>query len=62
MTSEEKLAVTVEEAARRIDISRSHAYQLVADGEIPAIRIGSQLRIPLAALDAWLARKLAQAK
>ena len=48
----------VEEAARQINLSRSKTYELVHSGELPAIRIGNRLRIPLAALDAWIAAQL----
>lgn len=61
MTNEE-LLLTVEEAARRIKFSRSKTYQLVADGEIPSIQVGSQRRIPIAALAQWLARKVEESK
>jgi excisionase family DNA binding protein len=48
----------VDEVARLLQISRSLAYQLVASGALPAVRLGArQIRIPSAALDAWLFRR-----
>lgn len=50
------LAVTVEEAARRLGLSRGTAYRAVADGTLPSIRIGKRkLIVPLRALDEFLA-------
>jgi excisionase family DNA binding protein len=40
------LVLTVEEFARLARISRSLAYERVAAGEIPAIRVGRTWRIP----------------
>jgi excisionase family DNA binding protein len=45
------LTITVSEAARRLGIGRSAAYQAVALKQIPAVRIGKLLRVPLAALE-----------
>ena len=41
----------VEEFARICGISRSHAYELVARREIPALRLGRRVLIPLSLLD-----------
>jgi len=41
----------VEEFARICGISRSHAYELVARREIPALRLGRRVLIPLSFLD-----------
>jgi hypothetical protein len=32
-------------------------YQLIAENEIPAVRIGNRIVIPRAAFDEWLAAK-----
>jgi len=42
---------SVEELARICGISRSHAYELVARQEIPAVRLGRRVLIPLSFLD-----------
>jgi excisionase family DNA binding protein len=49
-----KLTVTVDEAAVMIGISRSSAYAAVARGEIPTVRIGRRLLVPLNRLLALL--------
>jgi excisionase family DNA binding protein len=60
MTNKE-MVLTVEETARRVKVSRSKTYKLIAAGEIPAIRIGSHLRVSVSALEEWLAKKVQQA-
>jgi excisionase family DNA binding protein len=54
--SEEKLTLTVPEAARLIGISRMTAYVAVREGTIPSIRIGRRVLVPRAALDRLLAK------
>jgi excisionase family DNA binding protein len=48
------LLLTVEEAAQVMRLSRNGAYNAVADGVIPSIRIGRTIRIPRDALAAAL--------
>jgi excisionase family DNA binding protein len=48
----------VPEAALYLQIARGQAYRMVAEGQLPVIRIGRSLRIPKASLDAWLAAQL----
>ena len=50
----EKTLLRVTEAAERLSLSRSRAYELIASGELPSVRIGRSLRVPVAALDAWV--------
>lgn len=54
----ERLAYRVPEAADAIGISRAKAYELIASGELPSVRIGSSVRVPVEALRAWLSRQL----
>jgi len=49
-TEKSLLAISVPEAGRRLGIGRSAAYAAAANGELPVIRIGGLLRVPLAAL------------
>jgi len=42
------------EVAEAIGIGRSKVYELLASGELPSIRIGSSLRVPVAALRDWI--------
>jgi excisionase family DNA binding protein len=50
----ERLTLTVEQAAEALGISRAFAYEAVARGEIPCIRIGRRVLIPKVALDKLL--------
>lgn len=50
----ERLTLTVEEAAESLGISRAFAYEAVARGEIPCIRIGRRVLIPRVGLTKML--------
>ncbi|MEV6531599.1 excisionase family DNA-binding protein [Streptomyces sp. NPDC051639] len=52
--------LTVEEAARRLRIGRTTCYQLIRNGELESIPIGSLRRIPADAPAAYVARLRAQ--
>lgn len=52
----EKVVLTVVEAARILGIGRSAAYQGVKTGELPTIRIGRRLLVPVVALERLLAQ------
>ena len=54
--NEDRLVWTVEEAARLLGISRAHAYELVARGELPHLRLGRRLVVPKHAIELLLAR------
>jgi excisionase family DNA binding protein len=47
--------LTVVEAARVLGISRSKLYELLADGELPSVRIGRTRRITVLALEEFVA-------
>ena len=46
MALRNKLTVTVPEAAALLGISRAFGYELVARGELPAIRLGNRIVVP----------------
>ncbi len=46
--------VTVEEAGRLLGVSRGSAYEAASTGELPTIRIGRRLLVPVARLRAML--------
>lgn len=50
---------TVPAAAKRLRIGRNQAYKAVANGELPAIKIGRRLLISTAVLDRLLNGKSA---
>lgn len=46
---------TVEEAARKMKISRNYLYLLITNGEGPPVkRLGNRIRIPVIAFTAWI--------
>jgi len=51
----ERQTYTVEEAARLLGIGRNTAYQAVAEGQIPHIRIKGRIVVPRAAIERMLA-------
>jgi excisionase family DNA binding protein len=54
-TPRERRVMTLNEAAVLLRISRGSAYEAAKRGEIPTIRIGRRLLVPLAAFERMLA-------
>ncbi|MGW3629114.1 helix-turn-helix domain-containing protein [Streptomyces sp. NPDC005122] len=52
------LAVTVEEAARRLSIGRTTMYALIRDGAVRTVPIGRSRRVPVQALADYLAQRM----
>jgi excisionase family DNA binding protein len=46
LVANDRLVFTVAEAAYLINVSRAFAYELVARGELPSIRLGRRIVIP----------------
>ena len=55
-----RLLLRVPEAAARLGLGRSTVYELIQAREISVIRIGKAVRIPAAALEAWVERQVAE--
>lgn len=49
-----RATATIAEAAQRLGIGRNAAYEAAERGDIPSIRIGKRILVPLAALDRML--------
>ena len=47
----------VPEVAEVLRIGRSRAYEMVAEGKIPSVRIGRSVRVNRRELDRWLERQ-----
>ena len=54
MPDEERMTLSIEEAAVRLGISRALAYELVRRGELPRLRLGRRIVIPLKALEEFV--------
>jgi excisionase family DNA binding protein len=52
------LLLTVEEAARRLDIGRNLAYRLVAEGKLRSIKVGRLRKVPVIALAQYIDEEL----
>jgi excisionase family DNA binding protein len=50
----DRKTLTILEAANALGIGRNAAYEAARRGEIPTIRIGKRLLVPLVALDRML--------
>jgi excisionase family DNA binding protein len=50
----ERKTLTVTEAAKALGVSRNKAYEAVRRGEIPTIKIGKRILVPVAALERML--------
>ena len=58
MNTTQKLMLRPAEAADAIGVSRSKAYELIAAGSIPSVKVGGCERVPVDALRAWIDRQL----
>ncbi len=54
MDKQGKLLLKVMEAGECIGCGRSRMYEMVATKELPSIRIGKSIRIPVKALNEWV--------
>lgn len=54
MADEERMTLSIEEAAVRLGISRALAYELVRRGELPRLRLGRRVVIPRKALEEFV--------
>jgi excisionase family DNA binding protein len=50
----DRLTYRVNEAAEVLGISRAKTYELIGAGEIPTVRIGGCVRVPVDALREWI--------
>jgi excisionase family DNA binding protein len=54
-----KLLLRPDEAAEAIGVGRSKIYALIASGDLPSIRIGGSVRVPVDELKDWIAQRVA---
>ena len=50
----ERLLLRPAEAANLLSVGRTKIYQLLADEELPSVRLGGSIRVPLGALERWV--------
>lgn len=59
-TTGEPLLLKVEQAALLLNYGRSTVYELIASGQLPAIKLGRTTRIPRTAVEEFVRRMAAQ--
>ena len=57
-----RLLLSVTEFAQAIGCSQGKGYLMVRSGEVPSVRIGGLLRVPVDAVRAMIARDVAQSQ
>ena len=57
-----KLSLTISEAAESLGLSVRTIEQLVRMGQLPVVRVGRRVLIPVKALSAWLDQQTQQAE
>jgi excisionase family DNA binding protein len=50
----QRRTLTVEEAAKELGISKASAYEAARTGELPTIKIGKRILVPVVALERML--------
>jgi excisionase family DNA binding protein len=59
-TPDNRVVLTIEEAAERLGIGRTTMYALVMSGQVRSVTIGRLRRVPVQCLDEYVADLLAQ--
>ena len=54
-TTDQELLLRIDVAAARLAVSRATLYRLIQRGELDTVHIGSAVRVPVTALERWLA-------
>lgn len=55
-----KLLLSIPEAAERVSLGRTKFLELVSNQEIQVVRIGRAVRVPVRALEEWAERQAAE--
>ncbi len=58
----DKLLLRPEEAAQALGVSRATVYLLLARGTLPRVYVGRSMRVPVAALNRWVADRARRAR
>ena len=57
--TEPSLLLRATQVAHLLGLGRSKVYEMMQTGELPIVRIGTAVRVPRAALEAWVQRNTA---
>ena len=55
-----KVLLTVTEAAKRLSLSRTFTYELVMRGDLESLKLGKSRRVPVDALDKFVQARRAE--
>jgi excisionase family DNA binding protein len=53
----ESLLLRADEVAKLISLGRTKVYEMMAEGELPVVRIGTAVRVPRQALLDWIEQR-----
>jgi excisionase family DNA binding protein len=53
-TETDAMLLRAEEVSRLLQIGRTLTFQLIADGDLPVVRIGRAVRVPRSELERWI--------
>ena len=59
---QERVLLTVEQAAKRLGIGRTSAWRLIRTGELESVRIGTLRRVHTSAVDEYAAHLIRQSR
>jgi excisionase family DNA binding protein len=54
METDQAVLLRAEEVSRLLQIGRTLTFQLIADGDLPVVRIGRAVRVPRYELERWI--------
>jgi excisionase family DNA binding protein len=55
--NDDRLLLRLPEVAARLGLGRTTVYDLVQRGELPVVRVGRAVRVPVGALQRWVERQ-----
>lgn len=58
MSATERLLLRPDEAANAIGVSRAKIYDLIARRQLPSVKVGCSIRVPVGALKEWIDAQL----
>jgi excisionase family DNA binding protein len=54
---DQPLLLRAEDVSRRLSLGRAQVYKMMAQGELPTVRFGRSVRVPLNRLHEWIAAR-----
>jgi excisionase family DNA binding protein len=54
---QQRLLLRIPEVMTLLGLGRTKIYELIGSGDLPVIRVGKAVRIPVAALEKWVEQR-----